>query len=99
MEGNIYDCVGDNGQPSIFGSILDTNETKMIIWGEKKMRCATALYLKAKLTQLMRKTRIARQNTPRRAYIPISRSDSPLVVCVSSLSPAPGISTWAGWLL
>lgn len=38
------------------------------------------VYLKAKLTQLMRNTSIARQKTPRRAYIPISRSDSPLVV-------------------
>lgn len=53
-------------------------------------------YLKAKLTQLIRKTSIARQNTPRRAYIPISRSDRPLVGWVSSLFPVPGTSTGAG---
>jgi hypothetical protein len=51
-------------------------------------------HLKAKLTQLMRNTMMAKQNTPSRAYIPISRSERPLVTTL--FSPVPGTSTWAG---
>lgn len=87
------------GPHRYFSTMMLMDDGNFKIYRKTVMKTVTdyqSIYLKAKLTQLIRKTSIARQNTPKRAYIPISRSDSPLVVWVSSLSPGPGTSTCAG---